>query len=178
MQTSLPFQLLANLVLISHVGIVLFVVGGLVLVVVGNLRAWPWVNSLWFRLAHLATIAVVAAEAWLGFTCPLTTLETWLRAQAGTTAYAGGFIEHWLQALLFWTAPPWVFTAAYTGPRWAALGLKPPNPCLQSGGAGLVERHACLVSPEQSHLPPPGCAVVAAVCCCRYGTKQAPVCGG
>ena len=63
--------------------IVLFVVAGLVLVVAGNLRHWPWVNHLWFRLAHLAAIAVVVAESWFGMACPLTTLEMWLRAEAG-----------------------------------------------------------------------------------------------
>jgi Protein of Unknown function (DUF2784) len=84
-----------------------------VLVVVGNLAKWRWVNGLWFRLAHLAAIAVVVAEAVLGVTCPLTTLEVWLRAQAQVGAYSEGFVEHWVQRLLFYTAPTWVFTLAY-----------------------------------------------------------------
>ena len=108
------FQFLADVVLSLHVAIVVFVVGGLLVVVVGNMRGWSWVNSLWLRLAHLAAIAIVAAEAWLGFVCPLTTLEMWLRVKARDTTYSGGFIEHWLHALIFWNAPPWVFTAAYT----------------------------------------------------------------
>jgi hypothetical protein len=112
---SLPFQFLADSVLALHVALVLFVVGGLVAVVAGNLLGrWPWVNALWFRLAHLATIAFVAAEAWVDIVCPLTTLEMWLRSKTRTATYQGGFIEHWLQALLFWQAPPWVFTIAYT----------------------------------------------------------------
>ncbi len=110
----MPYQLLADATLVLHVAIVLFVVGGLVLVLVGNWRGWPWVNSLWFRLLHLATIAIVVAEAWLGIVCPLTTLEMWLRAKANGPTYAGNFIEHWLQAVLFWNAPPWVFTVAYS----------------------------------------------------------------
>lgn len=108
------YQTLADLVLVLHVALVLFVVGGLVLIVLGNLRGWSWVNAWWFRLAHLATIAIVVAEAWWGIECPLTTLERWLREQARDSTYAGSFIEHWLQALLFWQAPPWVFTTAYT----------------------------------------------------------------
>lgn len=115
MSSSLPFQLLADAVLILHIALALFVVGGLVVVVAGNLLKWQWVNLLWFRLAHLATIAVVAAEAWLGFICPLTTLEMWLRSKAKLATYDGGFIEHWLQFLLFWEAQPWVFIIAYTG---------------------------------------------------------------
>jgi polyferredoxin len=108
------YQLLADAVLVLHVGIVLFVVVGLLLVLLGNWRGWQWVNALWFRLLHVATIAVVAAQAWFGIVCPLTTLEMWLRKQAQQTTYSGSFIEHWLQALLFWQAPAWVFTAAYT----------------------------------------------------------------
>lgn len=111
---ALSFQLLADAVLALHVAIVLFVVGGLLLVVAGNLLSWEWVNAPWLRLVHLATIAVVAAEAWIGFVCPLTTLEMWLRSQVHGVTYQGSFVEHWLQAILFWEAPAWVFAAAYT----------------------------------------------------------------
>ncbi|MFT3733972.1 MAG: DUF2784 domain-containing protein [Rhodocyclaceae bacterium] len=108
------WRLLSNLTLILHIAIVLFVIGGLLLVLIGNLRGWRWVNAWWFRLAHLATIAFVVLESWFGIECPLTTLEMWLRRQARQEGYAGGFIEHWLQSLLYFNAPPWVFTLAYT----------------------------------------------------------------
>ncbi|MDO9008959.1 MAG: DUF2784 family protein, partial [Thiobacillus sp.] len=49
-----PYQLLADAVLFVHLAFVVFVVGGLVFIVVGNWRDWRWVRSLWFRLAHLA----------------------------------------------------------------------------------------------------------------------------
>ena len=107
-------EFLADAVLVLHASIAAFVVGGLVIVVVGNLRRWRWVNDLRFRLAHLAAIAVVVAEAWLGIACPLTTLEMWLRSRAGAPTYRGGFIEHWLQQMLYHDAPPWVFVLAYS----------------------------------------------------------------
>ena len=110
----LPYRHLADAVLLVHVGVVVFVVGGLVLVVAGNLRGWPWVNGVWFRLAHLGAIAVVVAQAWLGWVCPLTTLESWLRERAGSSGYTRGFIEHWMQRILFHEAPLWVFGLAYT----------------------------------------------------------------
>ena len=97
-----------------HVGVALFVFFGLLLVIVGNAAHWRWVNGLAFRLAHLAAIAVVVAEAWLGITCPLTSLELSLRSSAGAAAYGGGFIEHWLGRLLYIRAPPWVFATAYS----------------------------------------------------------------
>ena len=111
----MPYQLLADAVLLLHFGVVLFVVGGLLVVLVGNWLHWRWVNEWWFRLAHLAAIAIVVIQAWLGQYCPLTTLESWLRIQAGGASYNTSFIEHWLQRLIYYEAPLWVFTAAYTG---------------------------------------------------------------
>lgn len=107
-------QLFAGVVLVLHAALAAFVVVGLVLVVAGNLKRWQWVNNLWFRSAHLAAISVVVAEAWLGVVCPLTTLEMWLRSRAGAQTYGGGFIEHWLQRLLYYDAPPAVFILGYT----------------------------------------------------------------
>ena len=108
------YLLVANGVLALHVAVVFFVVGGLLLVLAGNLRRWHWVNALWFRLAHLAAIGFVVMQAWLGQVCPLTTLEMWLRARAGASNYGGGFIAHWMQRLLYYDAPAWVFVGAYS----------------------------------------------------------------
>lgn len=108
------YTLLADAVLTMHVGVVVFVVGGLVFIVVGNPLGWGWVNGWWFRLAHLAAIATVVAESWLGLMCPLTSLEMWLRGQGGAPIHADGFISHWLQTLLYIDAPAWVFLLAYT----------------------------------------------------------------
>lgn len=110
----MAYRLLADFVLTVHFAVVVFVIGGLVAIVAGNVYGWSFVNAWWFRLAHLAAIAVVVAQAWLGVVCPLTTLESWLRTQAGEAAYETSFIEHWLTRLLFYDAPAWVFTAAYT----------------------------------------------------------------
>ncbi|MFN3580160.1 MAG: DUF2784 domain-containing protein, partial [Pseudomonas sp.] len=63
---------------------------------------------------HLLIIAVVVAEAWLGIVCPLTTLEMWLRSQAGADTYGGGFIQYWFQQLLYYDAPEWVFILLYS----------------------------------------------------------------
>jgi uncharacterized protein YhfF len=109
-----PYQLLADAVLAVHFGVVLFVVGGLVVVVVGNRLGWKWVNDRAFRLAHLAAIAIVVAQAWLGQRCSLTTLESWLRVRAGGSGYETSFIEHWLQRIVYYDAPLWVFAVAYT----------------------------------------------------------------
>lgn len=111
---ALPYQFLAEVVLVLHFGVVVFVVGGLVFVLVGNVLRWRWVNALVFRLAHLAAIGGVVALSWLGEVCPLTALESWLRVQAGASAYSKSFVEHWVQWLLYYEAPFWVFVLAYT----------------------------------------------------------------
>ena len=112
--TAFHYRLLADLVLTLHAALVLFVVGGLVAILAGNRWRWRWVNHLWFRLLHLATILAVVAESWLGITCPLTTWESWLRARGGSQGYDESFIEYWLQHLLFYDAPPWLFVIVYT----------------------------------------------------------------
>jgi hypothetical protein len=114
MSSIIPFRLLADAVLLVHFGVVVFVVGGLVLVVAGNLLQWRWVNDGWFRVAHVLAIGFVVLQAWLGKVCPLTTLESWLRARAGLRGYRQSFIEHWVQRLLYYEAPFWVFALAYT----------------------------------------------------------------
>jgi hypothetical protein len=114
MEGSHAYRLLADAVLLVHLAVVLFVVGGLVAVFAGNLRRWRWVNAQLFRISHLVAIGVIVAQAWLGRLCPLTLLESWLRRQAGESAYSASFMEHWIERILYYDAPFWVFTLAYT----------------------------------------------------------------
>ena len=70
------------------------------------------------------------AQAWAGVICPLTTLEMWLRRKAGQSAYEGSFIQHWMERILYYDAPEWVFTASYTAFGAAVLlswALVPPR---------------------------------------------------
>lgn len=113
--SSQIYQYLANLVLVVHLGLVVFIVGGLVLILLGGKLRWAWVRSFWFRLSHLAAIGYVVAESWLGIDCPLTILEQHLRLRAGQMVYDDDFIAHWLRSILFFEAPPQVFTAVYSG---------------------------------------------------------------
>lgn len=108
------YRLLADAVLLLHVLFVLFVVVGLVLILVGGARRWRWVRGRRFRIAHLAAIGIVVAQAWLGVICPLTTLEMALRSRAGDAVYTGSFIAHWLERALYFQAPAWVFVVCYT----------------------------------------------------------------
>ena len=114
MHGSVLYRVLADLILFLHSSFVVFVIIGLVLVLIGGVRGWRWVRNPWFRWAHLLAIGIVVAQAWLGVLCPLTTLEMALRERGGDATYPGSFIAHWLETLLYYQAPAWVFTLCYT----------------------------------------------------------------
>jgi polyferredoxin len=109
--------LLADLLLVFHFFIAGFIVLGLILVWAGVLAGWRWIRNPWFRYLHLAAIAFVAAEALLGYACPLTVWEDLLRGGVRPET----FIGRWVARLLYYNAPEWVFTAAYCA--WAAASL-------------------------------------------------------
>jgi hypothetical protein len=106
---------LADAILIVHALFVLFVVLGLFAIYLGYFLKWQWVRNRVFRICHLLGIGIVAVQSWAGVICPLTTWEVALREQAGSETYSGSFIQHWLQSLLYYNAPEWVFITLYTG---------------------------------------------------------------
>jgi hypothetical protein len=108
------YSFLADFILVAHAMFVAFVILGFVLIVIGKLRRWHWIKNLWVRLIHLAAIGIVVAESWFGELCPLTEWESRLREAAGGVGYSESFIQHWLQKILFYDLPPWIFTVAYT----------------------------------------------------------------
>ncbi len=111
----MPFAFLADAVLVLHFAVVVFVVGGLPAILAGRALGWRWVDGWPFRLAHAGAIAVIVAQAWLGQHCPLTLLESWLAGRAGgPQRYEASFIAHWIGRLMYFDAPPWVFSLAYS----------------------------------------------------------------
>ena len=114
MDSAALYRVAADLTLATHVATVAFIVFGLVLTLIGRVRAWRWVRNPWFRLTHLVAITVVVVQSWLGQACPLTVWEMALRTQAGDATYGDSFIAHWLGELLYVDAPWWMFVFAYT----------------------------------------------------------------
>jgi hypothetical protein len=106
--------LLADIVLLLHVGYAAFVIGGLLVVPLGVWFEWHWVRVRSLRRVHLLCTAIVAAEALIGMICPLTWLEHVLLVASGAAGYERSFIGHLLYWLLYYDAPAWMFTAAYT----------------------------------------------------------------
>src|SRR5262245_28468578 len=107
-------RLLADVVLLLHVGYAAFVIGGLLVVPLGTWLDWRWVRARCFRLPHLLCTALVVVEAFIGLMCPLTWLEHALLVASGTAGYERSFIGQLLYWVLYYDAPAWAFTVAYT----------------------------------------------------------------
>ena len=102
---------LATAILVVHLAIVAFNVGGLVLVPVGGWLGWRWVRLYWLRLLHVLSLAIVALQALYGRACILTIWQVDVaRSGAGE---APPMIATWINRLLYWPLPHWVFVAAY-----------------------------------------------------------------
>ena len=118
--------MVADALLAVHFLIAAFIVAGLVLVWLGAAAGWQWTRNPWFRYLHLGAIAFVAAEAVAGLACPLTVWEDLLRGGVRPES----FIGRWVQRLLYYQAPEWVFTVAYvlwTAATLLTLWLVPPR---------------------------------------------------
>jgi len=85
------FRAAADLVLVAHLAFVLFVV-------LGGLLALRWPRFAW---VHVPVALYGATIEFVGFVCPLTPLEVWLRQRGGEAGYRGGFIEHYVTASLY-----------------------------------------------------------------------------
>ena len=85
------YQIAADMVLVVHLVFVLFAVLGSLLVL------WRG-YLLWFHLPAMIWAAWIEFRSGL---CPLTPLENWLRRQGGMAGYQGGFIEHYVEPLLY-----------------------------------------------------------------------------
>jgi len=85
------YRIIADLLVVLHAAFVVFVVAGGILVL----------RRRWVAAVHLPAAAWGALIEFTGWICPLTPWENALRARAGDSGYAGGFIEHYLVPLLY-----------------------------------------------------------------------------
>ncbi|HET7163497.1 MAG TPA: DUF2784 domain-containing protein [Rhodanobacteraceae bacterium] len=99
----------ALLILSLHFAIIAFNVAGCMLAPIGAWRGWRWVRGFWWRLAHLASLAVVALQALLGRACFLTILE----GDLAGASHAQPLIAGWMERLIYLPLPLWIFAVAY-----------------------------------------------------------------
>lgn len=109
---------LGQTVLAAHLAVIAFNVAGLVLTPLGAWLGWRFVRIRWWRALHLASLAVTALQAALGRACFLT---LWQGALTGASTEP--LIARWVNGLIYWPLPVWVFATAYIAVFAYAVGL-------------------------------------------------------
>lgn len=85
------YRALADLVLVVHLAFVLFVV-------LGGLLVLKWTRVAWLHVPAAVWGVLIEYTGWI---CPLTPLENSFRVRGGVAGYSGGFIEHYIQPVLY-----------------------------------------------------------------------------
>ena len=85
------YRALADTVLVAHLAFVVFAV-------LGGLLALRWRRAVWLHAPALGWGLLVQLA---NRECPLTPLENYFRRLGGEAGYAGGFVEHYVSALLY-----------------------------------------------------------------------------
>ncbi|MDP8992852.1 MAG: DUF2784 domain-containing protein [Actinomycetota bacterium] len=111
------YRSLAHLVVVAHVAFMVFVG-------VGALLAWrsPRLVGL-----HLPALLWGVGTITVGLSCPLTAVEKHLRRLAGAEDYRGGFVDHYVEGVLY--------PAGLTPLLWALAAA-----CVVAGYAGLLSK--------------------------------------
>jgi hypothetical protein len=85
------YPLLADLVVWVHVGFVVFVV-------LGGLLVMKWPRLIWIHLPAVFWGIAIELSGWI---CPLTPLENWLRHKGGEENYQFDFVARYLLPMLY-----------------------------------------------------------------------------
>lgn len=112
-------MLLAYLVLALHIVVIAFNLFGLIAIPLGARYGWAPARAPTWRLLHILSWAVVAAQAVAGRACFLT---IWQDDLAGSGEDAP-LIMRWINAVVFWPLPMWVFALLYVAAFAYVLGL-------------------------------------------------------
>ena len=105
----------ADIVLVIHFCVVVFITSGFFLIPIGYTTNWGWTSNVKFRISHSGMMMCVTLETILGITCPLTYLENILRG----INQSESFIGYWIQKFIFWDLPAHSQTHdRYLDPQW------------------------------------------------------------
>lgn len=100
----------ADVVLLVHVAVIAFNVGGALCIPLGAWRRWRWVRVRWWRALHLVSWLIVTLQALLGVVCPLTIWEDALRGVATEQSLVARTVREWI----YWDVPLWLFGTLYS----------------------------------------------------------------
>lgn len=92
---NLIYNIAADIVVAIHFVWILFLIGG---AFIGRRVRWV----MWTHWAALGYSILLQVFSWI---CPLTYLEIWFRNRGGAETYAGSFIGHYLERLVYLEIP-------------------------------------------------------------------------
>jgi len=101
---KLVYTLAAETTVLLHFAWIVFVVTG---------AFWLRRHPRW-RLIHLLAVVYSLAIEVFRWICPLTHLEQALWRRAGTLAYQGAFLIHYVEKLIYFRAPQWLLVSLAT----------------------------------------------------------------
>lgn len=101
----MPYKLFADLTAVIHLGFVVFII-------LGGLLILRWKRFAWFHIPAAIWGALIEFKGWY---CPLTYLEIFFLQKAGAEGYRHGFVEHYIL--------PVVYPAEMTRDLQIGLGL-------------------------------------------------------
>ncbi|HVN72632.1 MAG TPA: DUF2784 domain-containing protein [Desulfomonilia bacterium] len=91
MTNGLIWQILADGVVLLHLGFIIFVIFGGIFIVFQS-------KVLWF---HIPCVIWGILVELIGFICPLTPLENYMRIHAGRSPYSGDFVIHYIEPVIY-----------------------------------------------------------------------------
>jgi len=102
-------SLIADIVLVIHICVVIFMISGVVLIPIGYKFDWGWIANTQLRIFHTGMMVFITLETLLGITCPLTFIENSLRG----IYQSQSFIQYWIKQIIYWDVPVHFFIILY-----------------------------------------------------------------
>ena len=99
----------SEIVLLFHFSIFLFMILSFILIPLGYHKKWKWVKNKYYRLIHLILMGIIFIETILGFMCPLTILENFLR----NDIEINNKITQIIHQIMYWDLPTYQFIILY-----------------------------------------------------------------
>ncbi len=104
------FQI-ADIILILHFGIILFITSLFFLIPVGYKFNWIFTKNIKIRVFHAGLMTFVTIETFLGIACPLTYLENYFLNENENENKL--FLSYWLNKIIYWDLPSYFFLIMY-----------------------------------------------------------------
>ncbi|MEA3404445.1 MAG: DUF2784 domain-containing protein [Pseudomonadota bacterium] len=99
------YQLAADFIVLIHFAFIAFVLAG-------GLLAFKWRWLVWLHIPAVIWGSLIVMVGWI---CPLSPLEYWLRQLGAGEAYSDSFIDHYLT--------PVIYPAGFTDEMKIAMGI-------------------------------------------------------